>query len=85
MYAPLVTLNIENNNKLNKLLDGEFKRKAYWNEYKRKIETITQAHNEHNFKRSLLDDKIPGVNRLFVVGFNDHVQNPVGDPHVIIE
>ena len=48
----------------------------YWNEYKSKIESITQAHNDNNFKRSLLDAKIPGVNRLFVIGFNDNVVNP---------
>ena len=31
----------------------------------------------------MLDTKIPGVNRFFVMGFNDHVENPVGDPPVI--
>ena len=53
----------------NQLLDSEFKRKVYWNEYKSKIETITQADGDNNYKRSLLDAKIPGVNRLFVAAF----------------
>ena len=83
LYVPVVTLNTEDNDKLNKLLDGEFKRKVYWNEYKLKIESITQAHNDNNFKRSLLDSKIPFVNKLFVIGFNDNVENPAGDPPVI--
>ena len=42
----------------------------YWNEYKSKIESITQAHNDNNFKRTLLDTAIPGTNRLFVANFN---------------
>ena len=44
LHVPVVTLKTEDNNKLNQLLDTEFKRTVYWNEYKSKIETITQAH-----------------------------------------
>ena len=72
MYVPVVTLKIEDNNKLNQLLDTEFERTVYWNKYKSKIETVTQTHNDNNFKRTLLDTSIPGVNRLFVMGFNDN-------------
>ena len=82
LYVPVVTLNTEDNNKLNKLLDTKFKRKVYWNEYKSKIESITQAHIDNAFKRSLLDAKIPGVNRLFVIGFNGSVVNPNANPVV---
>ena len=69
LHVLVITLKIEDNNKLNQLLDTEFKRKVYWNEYKSKIETITQADNDLSYKRSLLDAAIPGVNRLFVMGF----------------
>ena len=31
----------------------------------------------------MLDVAIPGINILFVIGFNDNVQNPAGDPPVI--
>ena len=41
LYVPVVTLNTEDNNKLNQLLDTEFKRKVSWNEYKNKIEDVT--------------------------------------------
>ena len=82
LYVPVVTLNTEDNNILNKLLDTEFKRKVHWNEYKNKIETITQVHNDHNYKRSLLDAKIPGVNKLFVMGFDNNVVNPNANPIV---
>ena len=57
-----------------------------WNEYKSKIETITQAHNDNNYKRTLLVTAFPGINRLFVMGFNDNdVLNPLpadGEPHI---
>ena len=43
LYVPVVTFNTEDNNKLNQLLDTEFKRTVYCNEYKSKIETITQT------------------------------------------
>ena len=82
MYVPVVTLKTEDNNKLNQLLDGKFERTFHWNEYKSKIETVTQAHNDSNFKRTLLDVAIPGVNRLFVAGFNNVVNpnaNPIAD------
>ena len=69
LCVPVVTLKTEDNNKLNELLDGEFKRKLYWNEYKSKIETIAQDYNEINYKKTLLDAAIPGVNRLFEAAF----------------
>ena len=72
MYVPVGTLKTEDNNKLNQLLDTEFKRTVYWNENKSKTETVTQAHNDNNYKKTLLDTSIPGVNRLFVMGFNDN-------------
>ena len=77
LYVPVVTLKTEDNNKLNLLLDDEFKRKVYWNEYKNKIEDVIQLHNNNNFKRTLLDATIPGINRLFAMGFNDNVEDPV--------
>ena len=79
LYVPVVTLNTEDNNKLKQLLDTEFKRTVYWNEYKSKIKTITQANNDNNYKRTLLDAAIAGVNKLFVSRFNDN--DPVGACH----
>ena len=82
LYVPVVTLKIEDNNKLNKLLDSQFKRTVYWNQYKSKTEDVTQAHNDNNHKRTLLDIAVPGINRLFVMGFNDNVVNPNANPIV---
>ena len=72
LYVPAVTLKTEDNNKLTDLLDSEFERTVYWNEYKSKIEDVTQCHNDNICKRTLLDTSIPGVNRLFVAGFNNN-------------
>ena len=83
LYVPVVTLKTEDDNKLNQLLDGEFKRTVYWNAYESKIEDAMQLHNNNNYKRTSLDAAIPGIHRLFVMGFNDNVENPVGDPPVI--
>ena len=74
LYIPVVTLNTEDNNKINQLLDTEFKRTVYWNQYKSKIEDAVQPYN-NNYKRNLLDIAIPGINRLLVMGFNDNVEN----------
>ena len=53
LHVPDVTFNTGDNNQLNQLLDTEFKRSVYWNEYKSKIETVIQAHNDNNYKRTL--------------------------------
>ena len=72
LYVPVVTLETASNTKLNQLLETSSKRSVFWNEYyKSKIETITQAQNDNNFKRILLDNSFQGVNRLFSIGFND--------------
>ena len=76
LHAPVVTLKAEDNNKFHQLLDTDFKRTVYWNEYKSKIETISQVVDDHNYKITFLDTKIPVVNRLFVSAFpNAPVKN----------
>ena len=57
LYVPIVTLSIEDNSKLSKLLNEGFKRPIYWNEYKvipNKIVEIA-ANNEEKYIRELLD------------------------------
>ena len=82
LYVSVVTLNTEDNNKLNQLLDSEFKITVSWNQYNSKLESITQERNNNNYKRILLDTKLPGVNRLFVMGFNDNLVNTNANPIV---
>ena len=49
LYVPIVTLSIEDNSKLSKLLNKGFKRPIYWNEYKvtpNKVVEIAAANEE---------------------------------------
>ena len=50
LYVPIVTLSIEDNSKLTKLLNEGFKRPIYWNEYKVTPNKIVEiaAINEEN-------------------------------------
>ena len=53
LYVPIVTLSIEDNYELSKLLNGGFKRPIYWDEYKvtpNKIVEIAVA-NDKTYKR----------------------------------
>ena len=77
LYVPVVTLFIEDNAKLSKLLSEGFKRPIYWNEYKvtpNKIIEIT-ANNDIKYIRELLDSSCQGVNRLFVLAYDNAAIN----------
>ena len=62
-YVPVVTLKIEDNTKLSKLLSEGFKRSIYWNEYK---VTPNKNYDTDEYIRERLDASIQGVNGLFV-------------------
>ena len=62
-YVPVVTLKIEDNTKLSKLLSKEFKRSIYLNEYK---VTSNKNYDANEYIGERLDASIQGVNRLFV-------------------
>ena len=69
MYVPIVTLSTKDNVNLTKQLNEGFKRLVYWNEYKSRVETNTADTN--NVIRFPLDASFQGVNRLFVLVFNN--------------
>ena len=69
LYVPIVTLSTKDNINLTKQLNEGFKRSVYWNEYKSKIET--QEAVAKNPKRFPLDASFEGVNRLFVLAFDN--------------
>ena len=76
-YVPIITLSVEDNLKLSKLLSEGFKRPIYWNEYKvtpNKIIDIT-AINDIKYIRELLDSNCQGVNRLFVLAYDNTAGN----------
>ena len=72
MYVPVVTLKTKGNLLLSKQLNKGFKRSVYWNEYKSNIQT--QELDNKNLKRIPLDSSFQGVNRLFILTF-DNIEN----------
>ena len=69
MYIPIVILSTKDNVSLTKQLNEGFKRSIYWNEYKSKIET--KEADSNNLKRFPFDASFQGVNRLFVLAFDN--------------
>ena len=69
LYVPIVTLSAKDSVNLTKQLNEGFKRSVYWNEYKSKIET--KESDANNLERFPLDASFQGVNRLFILAFND--------------
>ena len=78
LYVPVATLSTKDNVNLTKQLDEGFKRSAYWNECQSKLETKTADDN--NVTRFPLDASFKGVNRLFVLAFdNIFITNAAGN------
>ena len=69
LYVRVVTLSAKGNENLTKQLDEEFKRSVCWIEYKSKIET--KYLDANNITRFPLDASFQGVNRLFVLDFDN--------------
>ena len=78
MYVPVVALSTKDNLNLTKQLNGAFKRLVYWNEYKSKIET--KEANAESLTRFPLDASFQGVNRLFVLAFNNTTEDVANNP-----
>ena len=64
LYVPVVTLSTKDNVNLTR-----FKRSVYWNEYKSKIKT--KEADANNLKKFPLNASFQGVNRLFVLAFDN--------------
>ena len=77
LYVPIATLSIEDNSKLTKLLNEGFKRRSCWNEYKVTPNKTLElaAVNDVKYIRELLDSSCQGVNRLFVLAYNNTAGN----------
>ena len=68
LYVPVVTLSIEDNAKLSKLLSEGFKRSVYWKKYK----IITnKTCDENDYIGELRDASYQGVKRLFVLVYDN--------------
>ena len=69
LYVPVVTLSIKDDVNFTKQLNEGFKRSVYWNEFKLKIGT--KEADANNLTRFPLDASFQGVNRLFVLAFDN--------------
>ena len=68
LYVPIITLSTKNIS-LTKKINEEFKKSIYWDEYRSKIET--KEADANNLTRFPLDASFRGVNRLFVLAFDN--------------
>ena len=70
LYVPLVTLSTQDNAKLLPQLKSSFKRTISWNKNLAKPELLAQNTNLNH----LIEPSFQGVNRLFVLAFEDDAQ-----------
>ena len=63
LYVPVVTLKIEDNAKLSRLLSEKFKRSIYWNKY----QAFLKYHAANENMRERLGTSFQGVNKLVVL------------------
>ena len=70
LYVPVVTLSAQDNAKLLPQLKSGFKRTISWNKYLAKPELLAQNANLNH----LIEPSFQGVNRLFVLAFEDDAQ-----------
>ena len=67
LYVPVITLSIQDNAKLLQHLKPCFKRKINWNKYHTKVST----EGQNQYLDFLIDSGFQGVNRLFVLLFEN--------------
>ena len=70
LYVPVATLSTQDNAKLSPQLKSGFKRKISWNKYLPKPELLAQNANLNH----LIEPSFQGVNRLFVLAFENDAQ-----------
>ena len=70
LYVPVVTLSTQDNSKLLPQLKNGFKRTISWNKYLAKPELLAKNANLNH----LIEPSFQGVNRLFVLAFENDDQ-----------
>ena len=70
LYVPVVTLSTQDNAELSPKLKSNFKRTINWNKYLPKPELLPKNPNLNH----LVEPSFQGVNRLFVLAFEDDAQ-----------
>ena len=70
LYVPVITLSTQDNSRLLQQLKNGFKRTISWSKYLAKPELLTQNANLND----LVEPRFQGVNRLFVLAFENDDQ-----------
>ena len=78
LYVPVATLSIRDNAKLLQQLKSGFKRIINWNKYLSKPELSAQNTNFND----LVKPSFQGVNRLFVLAFEDDAQSAINKRYI---
>ena len=78
LYVPVATLSIRDNAKLLQQLKSGFKRIINWNKYLSKPELSAQNTNFNDLVKS----SFQGVNRLFVLAFEDDAQSAINKRYI---
>ena len=79
LYVPVVTLSTNDNSKLLPQLKNGFKRTTTWNKCLVKPELFAKNVNLNH----LIDSSFQGINRLFVLAFEDDAQRTCNKPYDI--
>ena len=79
LYVPVVTLSTQENTKFLQQLKSGFKRVINWNKYLSKPELLAQNPNLNH----LVESSFQGLNRLFVLAFEDDAQRTTHDSYYL--
>ena len=79
LYVPVVTLSTQENTKFLQQLKSGFKRVINWNKYLSKPELLAQNPNLNH----LVEPSFQGLNRLFVLAFEDDAQRTTHDSYYL--
>ena len=81
LYVPVVTLSNEDNTKLLQQLKSSLKRTINWNKYQSNPKTYSQ----NRYLTHLVDPSFQGVNRLFVLSFENEDDGTSHSTYVMID
>ena len=79
LYVPIVTLSTQESTKFLQQLKSGFKRVINWNKYLSKPELLAQNSNLNH----LVEPSFQGVNRLFVLAFEDDDDRTSSDEYYL--
>ena len=79
LYVPVVTLSTQENTKFFQQLKSGFKRVINWNKYLSKPELLARNQNLNH----LVEPSFQGVNRLFVLAFENDDDRTSDDRHYL--